>query len=111
VALHNAVVNGIGSASFTRSNVFKFLAHITAEPSVVQKPYSDADSRKNVGWICLGDNRTDPDGTARTYWYDPQWINFTDWKSLSVNGSTGIDANRVRWHIYPGFSVRLFVDT
>jgi hypothetical protein len=111
VALFNAVVSGDGSGTFTRTNVFKLLAHIVAEPAVVQKPFPVADSRKNVGWIQIGDNRSDPDGTARTYWYDVEWINNVDWKSLFINGSTGIDCNRIRYHINPGYSVRVFLDT
>ena len=108
--LHNAVVSGNGSASFTGSFVVDLFTHMVTAPNYTYRGNEDTDSLFKAGYVALGNNFTVPvDAVARVYWYDKQWLNWTDWGWSVPQMGNGIFANRVRWRLAAGLSVRLYI--
>lgn len=108
--LHNAVVSGGGSASFTASFVVDLFVHLTAIPAQWKLGDLEADSLFKAGWVCLGNNFTIPvDAVARVYWYDRKWVNWENWGWADTQMANGVWANRVRWRLASGVSARIFV--
>jgi hypothetical protein len=71
------------------------------------------DSIVRFGWFALGDT-LDVIGSARPYWRDPVWINWTDvlWTPVPSSddpNALGVVATLFRWHLGVGAAAHVFV--
>lgn len=81
---------------------------ITARGAQVRQPQVDlADHIIRVGFVCMGFHLDAGDGTVRTYWRTPYWIDFDNVVyDLPTNQYYN---NAIRWYLTPGTEGHIWV--
>jgi len=118
MAAFDADISGDGTYAFGDVEVTWLAFRLIARgPGVVSPELTAADHVLRLGWISLGAEWVDAFGAALNYWRNPLWLDFENTFWTPTPSSSGgaynhtLRCSRVRWHLSPGSSGRLYINT